>query len=349
MKVRRLRYSMFATVLVAAAALAGDPPPPPAMAATGALPDLNADDYFEGQTPGTFGKKIHKILPASKRVAVAGFRVIYVIENTATASVSATYLPGGIETTGAHSKLTVTLQGVDYATMQALTDKAYANFMQQLAVAGREVVPLEQIKPVFAKLELAETSPDKPYEMKGHRGTGLAFSPAGIPLWWVNGDFYGDIKFSQHNMRTIPELSKELNAFVIAPEIVVSFAKMESSGNHSGFVANEAKVGASLAIAVRSLRTQITHATETKFGLLSDGEEGEMHMYKGVVVETPFAEMQETSSKKTRGWAAWATGSAKSHKTESAVTDNDRYAAVAGPVLNQATGVLAKFFQQHAS
>jgi hypothetical protein len=325
-----------------------EPAAPPPMAAPGALPELDADDYFEGKTPGTFGKAIAKILPESNRVAIAGFRVVFITEDTATASVSSTYLPGGVETSAAHSKMTVKLQGVDYATMQALTDKAYAAFQQQLKAAGREVVPAEEVGPLLAQLEAAETKPNAPYSNKSTRGMGFAFSPTGMPLWWLTGDAYGNVSpFNQHNMRTIPDMSKTLNAFVIAPEIVVQFAKMESSGNHSGFVANEAKVSASLAVAVRTMHTTITHATEVKGGLLSHGDEGDIRMRRGVAVETAFAEVAEVEADKSSKMMSWMTGASRNHSVQAATTDNERYGAVAAPVLNQATGALAKFFAQH--
>jgi hypothetical protein len=340
-----------AALAIAAGSVAAadeEPPPQPPMAAPGALPELDADEYFQGRTPGTFGKDIVKILPATPRVAVAGFRVVYIIEDTATASVRATYLPGGVETTAAHSKMTVKLDGVDYATMQALTDKAYASFLQQLKAAGREVIAPDKVQPMLAGLEAAETKPEAPYTKGSNRGLGVAFSPSGIPLWWMNGDLYGNVgPFNQHNMRAIPDISKELDAFVIAPEIVVQFAKMESSGNRSGFLAKEAKVGASLAVAVRTLHTQITHATETKGGLLSGGDQGDINMKKGVAVEQPFAELAEEESAKTSKFMSFMTGAARSHSTQVAQTDNERYGAVAQVALNQATGALAKFFAQH--
>lgn len=346
-----LALGICAVSAITSLAAADDPPPPqPALAAPGALPELDADLYFEGKTPGTFGKDIGKVLPASKRVAVAGFRVVFITQSTATASVRASYLPGGVERSAAHASISVKLEGVDNATLQALTDKAYAGFIQQLQAAGREVVPQEQIQPVYARLELAKSSPEAPYTKESMGRTGVVYTPAGMPLWWFSGDAWGDLgPFNQKNMRTIPDLSKELDAIVIAPTIVVDFATMESSGNRSGLMAREAEVGATLAMSVQQIYSPVTRATETKGGLLSAGDEGFIRMTRGVAVEAPFADMEQVQEKKTSGWLAVMTGSSKNKTMKAAKTDNSRYSAPAEQVLNQATGALARFFQQHST
>ena len=310
------------------------------------LPDINADDYFEGSTGGTFGKKVQTILPNSNRVAIGGFRVVYIVENAVSAQVRASYLPGR-DTTAAHASMSVTLQGVDNATLQALTDKAYADFVAQLKAAGREVVPAEQMQALYGQLELAKTSPEAPYR-KGDGRVGVAFSPTGMPLWWHNWDVgWGDAGFSQSNFKKFVSYSKDLDAFIIAPLIVVDFANRESSGNSSGLTSREASVGAKLAMSVPAVDTFIAHALEIKFGNLSKGDQANIHMTKRVKVDAEFATMTQIEEKKTTGFMAIMTGSSKSKSANTANTDNTRYSAAAGAALNQATGALAKFFQQH--
>lgn len=60
-----------------------------------ALPDIDADTYFDGKAGGTFGKNVNKLRGHSNRVAVAGFRVVFITEAEAAASVRASYLPVG--------------------------------------------------------------------------------------------------------------------------------------------------------------------------------------------------------------------------------------------------------------
>lgn len=315
-----------------------------------ALPDLNADDYFEGSTPGTFGKKIATVLPHSNRVAVAGFRVVFTVQDSVSAQVRASYLPGR-DMTGAHASMTVALKGVDAATMQALTDQAYAQFLQQLAAAGREVVPLEQIQPLYADLKLAKTSADTPYQKEVGGRTGLAFSPTGLPLWWTHADYptWGDQgMISQGNYKKAIAFSKDVNAFVITPTFVVDFASMESSGNRSGLMAKEASVGAQLQMAVTNVDSLVARADEVKFGQLSSGDEGYIRGTRKFHSETEFGTMETVEERKTSGLLAVMTGSSKSKTSNAAQTDNARYSAPAAEVLAQATGALAKFFQQHS-
>ena len=95
------------------------------------------DTYFKGRMGGTFGKDMKEVLPNAKRVAIPAFRVAFVMDNKISAQVRGAYLPGGIDHSGARSSFQVTLQGVSPQTLQALTDRAYAHFLRELATTGR--------------------------------------------------------------------------------------------------------------------------------------------------------------------------------------------------------------------
>src|SRR5215212_1096995 len=114
--VRVLALSLF----VAGAALAEQP--------AISLPDLNPSEWFDGKMGGTFGAKTVTVFAKSNRVAVAGFRVVFVTHDEARAMVRASYLPGR-DTGSARAKMEVDLKGVDDATLQAITDRAYALFL----------------------------------------------------------------------------------------------------------------------------------------------------------------------------------------------------------------------------
>jgi hypothetical protein len=237
------------------------------------------------------------------------------------------------------------LQGVDNATFQALADLAYRTFLEQLRAAGREVVPVEQLQPFFAQLQLAKGTPDAPYSKDG----AVVFSPTALPLWWHNADpQWSDAGFSQANLRAFTGYSKEIDAFMIAPVVVVDFARMSSSGNHSSLVANTAEVGASMEMGVRQMFVHVAHATEARNGLLFKGEEGDIRLKQGFNSDVAFATMEKLEENKSSGFMALLTGSGKSKSLQAANTDNARYASVASGLLTQATGALARFFQQHA-
>ena len=59
------------------------------------LPELKAGEWFDGNAGGTFGEKAVNFLPRSKRVAVVGFKVIFVNETFARARSCELYARSG--------------------------------------------------------------------------------------------------------------------------------------------------------------------------------------------------------------------------------------------------------------
>jgi len=321
--------------LFAVAALAADLP---------ALPDLNPSEWFDGKMGGTFGAKTVTAFAKSNRVAVAGFRVVYVTHNEARAFVRASYLPGR-DTGSASAKMEVDLRGVDDATLQAVTDRAYQLFIDQLRAAGREVVPAAELQAAYAEFKTAPV----PQEVNAGPLRGRAFSPAGMPLWWQVGDPWGDAGLGQKNMRAFNKLSESAKApITIAPVIVIDFAHMQSSGNHSGLVARRAEVGASLAMSVPIFNTRVVRAEQTRYGgIVFKGDDGALSLTKALDTDLAFADMYIVDTK-TGTVLAWNGADSKSRKqTRVAETTNEGYAAAANAVLTQATGAFAKLFAEN--
>ncbi len=303
------------------------------------LPDLNPSEWFDGKMGGTFGAKTVTAFAKSNRVAVAGFRVVFVTHNEARAFVRASYLPGR-DTGSASAKMEVDLRGVDDATMQAITDKAYALFVDQLKAAGREVVPVD------AQGYAAFKTATAPMDVATGLLKGKAFSPAGMPLWFQVGDAWGDAGLSQKNMRAFNELSKNANAAItIAPLIVIDFAHMTSSGNRSGLIARRAEVGASLAMSIPTFTTRVVRAEQTRYGgLVFKGDDGALTMTKALDTDIEFAELLLVDTK-TGTIVSFTGADSKSKKwTKVAETTNDAYSTAAQAVLSQATGAFAKLF-----
>lgn len=321
-------------------------------AVTVALPDVDPDAYFDGANGGTFGKKAAEVMGNSKRVAVAGFRVVFVTDSEVKAQVRGSYLPGR-DTTGASAKMDMTLQGVDAATLQKLTDEAYATLLAQLAAAGREVVPVSEMQAMFAELEATPTSAAAPYTKTVSLGygkrTGVAYSPSGMPLWWQAAEPWGDKSpFGQANNKVAAKYSEQFHAFIVAPVVVVDFAQLQTSGNQSGLIAREASVGAELGVSVVEFNTTYYRSDETRNGLLMKGDLGNLMLKQPVESALAFAAMEQIETKKTTGLMARMTGSAKSKSSNAAVTDDARYGAAATEALTLATGTFAKFFQKHS-
>ena len=305
------------------------------------LPDLNPSEWFDGKMGGTFGAKTVTAFAKSNRVAVTGFRVVFVTHNEARAFVGATYLPGGVQTGSARAKMEVDLKGVDDATMQAITDRAYNLFLEQLKATGREVVVPEPAS--FAEFK---TATPVPQEVTTGLLKGKAFSPAGLPLWWQVGDAWGDAGLGQKNMRAFNKQSEALKAPVtIAPLIVVDFAHMQSSGRSGGLVRRRAEVGASLAMSVPTFYTRVVRAEQTRYGgIVFKGDDGALSLTKAIDTDVEFAELYQVDSK--TGAVLSLTGpDHKSKKSKNvAETTNEAYSAAANAVLAQTTGAFAKLF-----
>ena len=333
-----LKPAAVATMQSAVAArVATQSPPSPHVIS---LPDLNPAEWFDGKMGGTFGEKTVNAFGRSKRVVIAGFRVVFVTHNETHAITRGTYMPGGRETGTAKAGMEVDLQGVDDATLQAITDAAYRRFVDQLQAAGREVLSIEQTKTLYAGFQ---TSP-VPQEVTRALLRGRAFSPAGLPLWWQGGDPWGDSGLSQTNMRAFNELSKATDAIAIAPGIVIDFARMQSSGSSSGYGSNTASVGTKLAMSVSDFSTRVVRAEEIRYGgIVFKGDDGSLSMLRRIDTEAQFADLRqvEENDKGSVTSLLGALGAKSRQSVMSAKTTNATYANAATAVLNQATRTFA--------
>jgi len=324
-----------------------------------ALPDADPDAHFRGKMGGTFGKNVIEVMPNSRRVAVAGFRVVFITENTVTAQVRGSYMPGR-DTSGARSTLKVSLSGVDQATMQAITDKAYADFLAQLRFAGRDVVPEEELKAFFGGVS-SPVPAGQPYLKTANNQAAAVFSPRGVPLWFYSGDApWGDAgPIDQKNIRSLAEAAARLKAITIAPMIVVNFARMMSSGNQSGFTARAAETGASLAMHVSGFSSHYMRSEETRGGIVMNGDDGGIQMAAPIGSDRQFGTIREVAATDNAGvkgvfdvlgragGLANAGGAARSASENVAETTPPAFAAAAVDALGRATGTFAKWFQKY--
>lgn len=307
------------------------------------LPELNAGEWFDGKAGGTFGEKTVNFLPRSKRVAVVGFKVIFVNETSARARVRASYLPGR-DTSGASAAMQVNLRGVDDAALQALTDQAYARFVAQLRASGREVLTAADGQWDYKEFQAAPS----PFDVAFMQTKGRAFAPKGMPLWSLVGDPWAGTAFDQTNNKALGVVSNKAGAVLaIAPSIVVDFAQMASSGNRSGLVARTAEVGTTLAISVNRLDALLVRAEEIKFGNVAKGDVGWLNLTRPLETDLEFAVLKTAEKDHGSGVAGFLSKAfVGTGKTEfrAAETTNGEYSKAATAVLERATGTLAKLF-----
>lgn len=336
-------------------------PPPAAAPAPAADAPADPDAYFKGKMGGTFGKDIIEVLPAGKRIAVPAFRVAFITDNSVTAQVRGAYLPGGIDRSGARSSMFVALKGVDPKAMQAITDRAYADLLAQIKASGREVVPMEEMKDFFAAVQAAPSEPGKPYTKAQNGQTAAFFAPTGMPVMFMHLEQgWGDRSaFDLNNYRRMEEYSQKWNAAVIAPIVVVNFAKMSSSGNQSGLIARTAETGAELGMSVAHVQGFYTRSAEFRNGMQMGGDQGGFNMTRAIESPLPFGKMVETASEdnsavkgafdalgKMAGLLN-AGGAARSSKKAVAETTDAAYAEAAGDALKRMNAVFGAWLRKY--
>ena len=346
-----------ATLLHAQPATAPAEPAPPAAVPAVALaasdvdpalqlPELNAAEWFDGKAGGTFGEKTINFLPRSKRVALVGFRVIFVNETFARARVRASYMPGR-ETSGASAGMQVNLKGVDDATLQALTDKAHARFVAQLRASGREVITTADGK---WDNNVFQGAPG-PVEVAEGNAKGRAFAPKGMSVWSLMHYPWSASRFDQTSYKAMNEVSNQLGApITLATTLVVDFAQMTSTGNRSGLVARTAEVGTTLAISVSRMDNRLVRAEEVKFGGVAKGDDGPLSLTRGIETDLEFAVLTKTEKDHGGGVGGFLSrafvGTGKT-AFRLAETSNDEYSKAATAALERTTGTFAKLFAEH--
>jgi hypothetical protein len=215
-----------------------------------------------------------KILSRAPAIAVAGYRVVFVVRNGIAASADA----GNVS-----AETLVSLAGVSSAQLQAIADDAYADLLRQLAATGRPVIDLQAMKGSkgFLKLETTPTSIDQPYTKKpfADSRTFATYTPGSLPLWWGHFDVpLGDKgPATLGNWRALNQLSVDQKCVVLVPKLTLDFAALKGSG-HSTFGANastEAK--ASLRVLEHETCLRVFHA---KIALAGEGGVG--HLKKSV-------------------------------------------------------------------
>lgn len=256
------------------------------------------------------GMNFGTLAAREQKVAVAGYRVAFVVRNSATA-----YAGSGVANIGQSTgynrtitqaqnrKIEVGLQNVNRQLMQAITDRLYADFVEQLKAAGKTVVTQEELlrAPSFAKLERTQVSDKDAYAVSptGDARHYIVFAPTGMPLYFIAGESLGDKgPFSQTNNKMLGEISKETKSVLLLPQIVIDFAEVESSGR-SNFRSN-AHVDAKPGIALVPMHT-IVWAAHANNPIIT--EMGSRRLEKVVAFPGDYATVRTVDNFNTAGLA----------------------------------------------
>ncbi len=199
------------------------------------VPDLHYPSYLKTKQL----KKLKKY--PDKRLAIPVYRVAFTVQTAASAhSMAALDRDYG----GVSTSMTVSLAGVSSDTMQAITDRAWRDFQQRLVDEGFELVPMEEIEQTegYGKIKFT-----RGLYSKNILGTAYAvYSPSTMPLFWDFGHPIGNAGFSIGT--EFNEISRDTNALLVIPTLVVNFVEMESSGR--SMVARSASVNAEMGMSL---------------------------------------------------------------------------------------------------
>jgi hypothetical protein len=212
----------------------------------------------------------------SKRVAVPGYRVIFTTRTKVVANAE-DWLGGvgGGRSSGAKSTMEVVLGNVEFASLQAVADDAYADFLEDLKTGGLEVVAPDAVtaSAAFQKMKMTGSTAEQPYtkNSRDRKTSYVVASPTAIPLWFTNWD--GDVSdqgMNQTNTRALSAMAKELDALILFPIVHVDFATVGASG---GKFARRASVTAKAAIYANPAYTLFFIANDkgAAFARMTDG------------------------------------------------------------------------------
>jgi|GEM_PF-773615 len=298
----------------AASADAGAPPPPADAQGASTLVTQAAGAAKTSLSPVELGigpgMDFGTLAARGQKVTVAGYRVAFVVRNSASA-----YAGSGVANIGQstgynrtitqaqNKKIEVGLLNVNRQLMQAITDQLYADFVERLKASGKTVVPQDELVKAasFAKLERTEAPANEAYTVSptGDARHYLVFAPTGMPLYFIAGESLGDKgPFSQTNNKVLGEISKETNSVLLIPQVVVDFAEVESSGR-STFRSN-AHVDAKPGIALVPMHT-IVWAAHANNPIIT--EMGSRRLEKVVAFPGDYATVKQVDNFNTAGLA----------------------------------------------
>ena len=304
-----------ASAPAAADANDGATPPPADNAAAKTLVEQSAAAAKSG-LPGDValaagaGSNFKSLMGQKPKVAIAGYRVAFVVRNSASAYAGAGLANVG-QSTGYNRTITqaqnrrieVGLQNVNMPLMQAIADRLYADFIEQIRSQGREIVPFEEVaqSPHFKKINRAQPNDGSTYNVSpsGDARHFVVVAPTNVPLYFFQAEPLGDQGlFSQDNMKALMAYSFESKVIAVTAQVVIDFAAVSSSGRST--YGSHAEVGAQPLISLAPNHTTIwaVHSNNTIMG-----EMGALRLEKPVTVEGNYATEKAVENFDTAGLA----------------------------------------------
>jgi hypothetical protein len=287
-----------ATQSAAAAAAHGAPVAPVEAAAVGELIGRAAGAARSAALPSASmvsagGSNVRALVGKTNKVVIAGYRVAFVGRTGAFASgTGSSNTTFGITTVtaGRSNKLDVALKNVSLPMMQAMTERLYADFAEQLKAAGLEVLPREALtrSPHYANVQPFKPKDGGIYTVKHFSDPReyAVLTPAGVPMVFLAGETFGDRGLMDlGQMKGLMFSAMDAGAAALLVQVVIDFAETSSSGRSRWI--NMAEVDARPVISLAPARSTYVTALHSANTIM--GEWGTMTMDKPLEVLGDYA------------------------------------------------------------
>lgn len=202
-----MKWSMSAAAL-AAVVMAGD------VAAAERPAALDAPIVLPSPPPAKFTRNVLAGDKVRPRVFVPSYRVSFMVSAGARA-----------RTTDTTASAETVLSGAEPELIQAITDRAYADFIERLTAAGFTVVTQEEWRAADGAAQLKAGSGDIEIQSMGNLGARQAYAlvhPTGLGSWPETA--------MPVNLGPVRSMTRSLDATMVAPRFTVNYAYVKASG-----------------------------------------------------------------------------------------------------------------------
>jgi hypothetical protein len=174
--------------------------------------------------------------------------------------------------------------------MQAMTERLYADFAEQLKAAGLEVLPREALtrSPHYANVQPFKPKDGGIYTVKHFSDPReyAVLTPAGVPMVFLAGETFGDRGLMDlGQMKGLMFSAMDAGAAALLVQVVIDFAETSSSGRSRWI--NMAEVDARPVISLAPARSTYVTALHSANTIM--GEWGTMTMDKPLEVLGDYA------------------------------------------------------------
>lgn len=228
-----------------------------AAALTAWSPAARAAEFDPAADPAALAAdhvKVERVqaLGSVRRAAIAQFRVEFAVENEGKAQSSGTR-------GWTSSRADIKLVGVGDDTRQAIADRLHDHFVQQLSLAGFELVPPQALRDNEAYRSLAPVLRTTQEPLGTQTGKSVFVGARGLPYYLTNEDRHLGVGALLGGLSTTqpqniePQIARTLDAAVFRVTVLIAFAEQVTSG---GFFNNRSSVDSRARLALVPRITQ---------------------------------------------------------------------------------------------